>query len=70
MAEAWSINAEQPARRSMATNLPSTKVIAFPFGLTVSRERLVCGMATVISGLAGLLGVLIVSMTAVMLGLT
>jgi hypothetical protein len=70
MAEAWPTYAEQPARRSMAANLPSTKVIAFPFGLTVSRERLVRGMATAFSALAGLLGVLIVSITALMLGLT
>jgi hypothetical protein len=54
----------------MAANLRSTKVIAFPFGLTVSRERLVRGMATVVSVLAGLLGVIIVSITALMLGLT
>jgi hypothetical protein len=70
MAEARSTYAEQPGRRSMAANLRSTKVIAFPFGLTVSRERLVRGMATVVSVLAGLLGVIIVSITALMLGLT
>lgn len=70
MAETWSTYAEQPARRAMAVNLRSTKVIAFPFGLTVSRERFVRGIATTVSALAGLLGVLIVSITALMLGLT
>jgi len=70
MVETWSTYAERPASRSMAVNLPSSKVIAFPFGLSVSRERLVRGAATSVSVLAGLLGVLIVSITAVMLGLS
>jgi hypothetical protein len=70
MAEAGSTYAEEPARRSMAPNLGSARVIAFPFGLAVSRERLVRGAATAVTALAGLLGVLVVSITALMLGLS
>ena len=70
MADTWSTYAEQPARRSISTNCRSANVIALPFGLSVSRERLVRGIATTVSAFAALLGVLIVSMTAVILGLT
>ena len=70
MAETWSTYAEQPARRSISANCRSVSVIALPFGLTVSRERLVRGIATTVSAFAAFLGVLIVSMTAVILGLT
>jgi hypothetical protein len=70
MTEAWSSYAEQPARRSTSTNCRSASVIALPFGLAVGRERFVRGIATSVSALAALLGVLIVSAAAVILGLT
>jgi hypothetical protein len=69
MAETWSTYAEQPARRSISANCRSPSVIALPFGLSISRERLVRAIATTVSAFAAFL-VLIVSLTAVILGLT
>jgi hypothetical protein len=70
VAETWSTYTEQPARRSISANCRSPSVIALPFGLSISRERFVRAIATTVSALAAFLGVLIVSLTAVILGLT
>jgi hypothetical protein len=70
MAETWSTYAEQPARRSIAPKALSASVIALPFGRKISRQRFMRALATAVSAFAAFIGVLIVSATALLLGLT
>jgi hypothetical protein len=66
----WSTYAEQPARGSIAPKARSASVIALPFGRKISRERFMHGLATVMSAFAAFVGVLIVSVTAIIIGLS
>jgi hypothetical protein len=66
----WSSYAEQPVRGSVAPRARSASVIALPFGRRISRDRFMRGLATAVSAFAAFAGVLIVSATALILGLT
>jgi hypothetical protein len=66
----WSTYAEQPVRASIAPKSRSASVIALPFGRRISRDRFMHGLATAVSAFAAFAGVLIVSATALILGLS
>jgi hypothetical protein len=66
----WSSYAEQSVRGSVAPRARSASVIALPFGRRISRDRFMRGLATAVSAFAAFAGVLIVSATALILGLS
>ena len=66
----WSTYAEQHARRTISTRHGSAKVVALPFEAAVQRERFRRTLATTVSALTAVAGVLIVAASAVMLGLS
>ena len=66
----WSTYAEQPVRGSVAPKSRSASVIALPFGRRISRDRFMRGLATAVTAFAAFAGVLIVSATALILGLS
>ena len=64
----WSTYAEQQVPRTATAKALSASVIELPFGRR--REHLMRGLATTVSVLTALAGVLIVSAAALMLGLS
>ena len=66
----WSSYAGQPVSGAIAPRARSASVIALPFGRRFSRDRFMRGLATAVSAFAAFVGVLVVSATALILGLT